>query len=116
MEEVTDIAELIHRGGIFKDVEGNTPEVIYEKVSKMIKLPEEMTAEQITAFLKLLKSRIAESAGKMMSAEIKREPTRFIARTIMIAVITAIIRLYKSAFVPVAFAKVSSKVTEKMRL
>ena len=76
----------------------------------------EMTAEEITALLKLLKMRIEASAGKIISAEMRSEPTRFIARTIMIAVMTAMSRLYKSAFAPVAFAKVSSKVTAKILL
>lgn len=53
----------------------------------------EMTAEHIVTLLKLLKILIAERAGKIISAEISREPTRFIAITIIIAVITAIIRL-----------------------
>ena len=42
-----DLAVLIHRGGIFFDVEGNTPEEIYSKISSMIKLPEGLTSEQI---------------------------------------------------------------------
>ena len=76
----------------------------------------EITAEEMTALLKLLKIRIEASAGKIISAEMRSEPTRFIARTIIIAVITAIKRLYKSALVPVAFAKVSSNVTAKILL
>ena len=46
-----DIAELIHRGGIFFDVEGSTPEEIYANISKKIKLPEDMTAEQVCSAL-----------------------------------------------------------------
>lgn len=42
-----DIAELIHRGGIVRDVEGETTEEIYEKVCKMIDLPYGMTFEQV---------------------------------------------------------------------
>lgn len=42
-----DLAVLIHRGGIFFDVEGNTPEEIYSKISSMIKMPEGLTSEQI---------------------------------------------------------------------
>ena len=51
------------------------------------------TAEQIVTVLKLLNTRIADNAGKMTSAEIRRDPTRFIASTIMIAMVTAIRRL-----------------------
>lgn len=53
----------------------------------------DVTAEQIITPLKLLKSRIADSGGKIISAEVSSEPTRFIANTIITAVITAIKRL-----------------------
>ena len=53
----------------------------------------DITAEKRMTDLKFLKSRMDESAGKMIRAEIKREPTRFIARTITMAIITAIKRL-----------------------
>ena len=53
----------------------------------------EIIAEQIVTDLKLLKILIALRAGKITRAEIKREPTRFIARTIIIAIIIAITRL-----------------------
>ena len=53
----------------------------------------DITAEKRMTDLKCLKSRMDESAGKMIRAEIKREPTRFMARTITMAIITAIKRL-----------------------
>ena len=53
----------------------------------------DMIAEQRMTALKLRNSRMAESAGKMISAEISKEPTKFIARTMIIAVMTAISRL-----------------------
>lgn len=74
------------------------------------------TAEHIVTLLKLLKSFIADSAGKITSADMSSEPTRFMASTIITAVITAMIRLYAPAFVPVAFAKFSSNVTVKILL
>lgn len=49
--------------------------------------------EHITTERKLLNILMAESAGKIISAEIKSEPTRFIARTTITAIIIAIIRL-----------------------
>ena len=73
-------------------------------------------AEHIVTDLKLLNTRMAESAGNMTSAEIKSEPTRFMARTIITAVVTAIIRLYSPALTPDALANVSSNVTEKILL
>lgn len=74
------------------------------------------TTEQTVTLRKLLNILIAESAGKITSAEINKEPTRFIANTIITAVITAINKLYKSDFIPVALAKFSSKVTAKILL
>lgn len=53
----------------------------------------DITAEKRMTDLKFLKSRMDERAGKMIRAEIKREPTRFMARTITMAIITAIRRL-----------------------
>ena len=70
-----------------------------------------MTAELIITEKKLLNILIAERAGKMMSAEIRSAPTRFIASTITTAVITAIRVLIALVFVPVADAKFSSNVT-----
>ena len=50
-------------------------------------------AVQTVTLRKLLNTRMAESAGKMISAEISSEPTRFIASTMMTAMTTAISRL-----------------------
>ena len=50
----------------------------------------EIIAEVITTPLKLLISRIADSAGKTIRAEISNEPTRFIPRTMITDVIMAI--------------------------
>ena len=71
----------------------------------------ERTAAQIVTARKLLKIRMAESAGKTTSAEIRSDPTRFMAMTMTTAVTTAIRRLYAPALVPVAREKSSSKVT-----
>jgi len=53
----------------------------------------EITAEQIITFLKLLNTLIADIAGNIISADVSSAPTRFIASTIIIAVIIATIRL-----------------------
>ena len=74
----------------------------------------EITAELIITDKKLLKSLIAERAGKIIRAEISNAPTRFMARTITTAVTTAIRMLYAFVFVPVAEAKFSSNVTAKI--
>ena len=74
----------------------------------------ESTAEHTITARKVLNKRIADSAGKIIRAEIKSDPTRFIASTITSAVISAIKRLYRFVLRPVACAKVSSKVTAKI--
>ena len=84
-----------------------------------MRIPPTAQTTEITAALritprKLRKMRMAESAGKTISAEVSREPTRFIASTIITAVITAIRKLYAPARMPVALAKVSSNVTAKI--
>ena len=53
----------------------------------------ENTAEQMVTLRKLLNTRIADNAGKMTNAEIKSEPTRFMASTMITAMITAMKRL-----------------------
>ena len=53
----------------------------------------ETTAEQRVTERKLLNTRIAERAGKITRAEIKSEPTRFIASTMITAIMIAITRL-----------------------
>jgi hypothetical protein len=73
-------------------------------------------AEQIVTALKLLNILIADNAGKITKAETNKEPTRFMASTTITATTTAIKRLYNFAFVPVACAKLSSKVTAKILL
>ena len=73
-------------------------------------------AEQIVTDLNDLKTRIALKAGKMIKADINNEPTRFIAKTMITAVIIAINKLYRLAFTPVALANDSSKVTAKILL
>ena len=65
----------------------------------------DMAAEQMTTFLKLQKILIAERAGNMISADINKEPTRFIASTMITAVIIAIKRLYREVFIPIVAAK-----------
>lgn len=76
----------------------------------------ERTAELITTALKLLYSRIVESAGNIIRADVRSDPTKFIARTIMTAIITAMTKLYKRTFTPIAFEKSSSKVRAKILL
>lgn len=52
-----------------------------------------ITAEDKITDKKLLKILMEETAGKIINADINKEPTSFIASTIIVAVITAIKRL-----------------------
>ena len=72
--------------------------------------------EIITTPRKLRIKRIAERAGNIMRAEISREPTSFIAITIITAVTVAIRILYAPVLTPTAVAKSSSKVTANIFL
>ena len=74
------------------------------------------TAENIVTLLKFFNMLIAESAGNITSADIRRDPTRFIAKTMITAIMMAIIRLYVSALVPADLEKSSSNVTAKILL
>ena len=65
----------------------------------------------IVTFLKLLNNCMDETAGKIMSAEISRVPTRFIARTIIVAMTAAMIIFISLVLIPPAKEKSSSKVT-----
>ncbi len=49
--------------------------------------------EQIVTLKNVLKIRIADNAGKIINAEISKDPTRFIARTMITAMMTAITKL-----------------------
>lgn len=50
-------------------------------------------AEHMVTALKLLNTRMADSAGKITNADISSDPTRFIASTMMTATTTAISKL-----------------------
>lgn len=70
----------------------------------------DMIAEHTITDRKFLNTRIDDSAGKITSAEMSSEPTRFIANTIIDAVMIAMTRLYRFVFKPVALENISSKV------
>jgi len=53
----------------------------------------DMTEDAMVTDRKLLCTLIAEIAGNITKADISREPTRFIANTIITAIRTAIMRL-----------------------
>ena len=53
----------------------------------------EIIAETMLTYLKLVNKRIALITGNINKADISKDPTRFIANTTTIAIITAISRL-----------------------
>lgn len=73
-ENKVDIAELIHRGGVFKDVEGTTPEEIYDTVSKMIDLPDGMTANQVYNALCTREKVLSTAVGNGIALPHARSP------------------------------------------
>jgi len=91
------------------------PRSIETRIPKTVHSIEKTTAHIVTA-LKLLNTRIAESAGKIIKADMSSAPTRFIARTMITAITIDRVRLYILTFTPVATAKSSSKVIAKILL
>ena len=98
---------MVEPTGVPANMDTNMPKV--EQIMENI-------TEQIITDLKLLNIRIADRAGNIIRAEVRSEPTKFIARTITSAVTMAIIILYCPALIPVAVAKLSSKVTANILL
>ena len=69
-----DLAQLIHRGGIFKNVEGNTPQEIYAKVSKMIDLPDGMTSDTVYNALCDREAVLSTAVGNGIALPHARDP------------------------------------------
>ena len=42
-----DIASLIHKGGVFMDISGDTPEMVYRQICDSMQLPSDITATTI---------------------------------------------------------------------
>lgn len=74
LENEVDITELIHRGGIFYDVEGDTPQEIYANFSKMIELPENMTPEFVYNALCTREAVLSTAVGNGIALPHARAP------------------------------------------
>ena len=74
MNDTTDIAKLIHRGGVFKGVEGKTPQEIYEKFSKLIDLPDGMSSEQVYNALCAREEVLSTAVGNGIALPHARSP------------------------------------------
>ena len=67
MEDEVNISELIHRGGIFRNVEGSNPKEVYAKVSKMIEILIQMMKNLMNYFLQNQKKAYQEHNKHMVS-------------------------------------------------
>lgn len=74
MENEVDVAKLIHRGGIYIDVEGSSPKEIYDNISKRIDLPEGVTAEQVANALYARESILSTAVGNGIALPHARTP------------------------------------------
>ena len=72
--EEVDLAKLIHRGGVFKNVEGNTPQEIYAKVCKMIDLPEGLTSDDVYNALCAREEVLSTAVGNGIALPHARSP------------------------------------------
>ena len=87
-----------------------------EAIMPIIKATTETIAEVMTTAPKLLQIRRAERAGNIIRLDISIAPIIRIPTTMVTAVKTAISEWKRVVFVPVAFAKESSKVIAKILL
>lgn len=74
MENEIDISKLIHRGGIFADVEATTPREVYEYISKRIDLPEGLTPEQLEEALYARETVLSTAVGNGIALPHARTP------------------------------------------
>lgn len=74
IDENVDIAQLIRKGGVLKNIEGKTPEEIYAKVCKMIDLPEEMTSDQVYSALCAREEVLSTAVGNGIALPHSRSP------------------------------------------
>lgn len=73
-ENEIDITQLIHNGGIYKNVEGETPKEIYENVSKLMDLPDGVTPEFLTTALCAREDVLSTAVGNGIALPHARSP------------------------------------------
>ena len=110
-EKISSAARLVTTidapGGISHTYEANIPAV---------KQTAETATDDITTPLKLRKRRIEVTDGNIIRAEMSIAPISFMPTTMVSAASSATSTLYAPARTPEARAKLSSKVTQKIRL
>ena len=47
LNDGVNLPAFIHRGGVYFDVEGSTPEEIYKNISSLVEMPDGLSAEQV---------------------------------------------------------------------
>lgn len=74
MGNAADIVKLLRKGGVFFNVEGNSPQEIYAKISKMIDLPDCMTSEQVYNALCAREEILSTAVGNGIALPHARSP------------------------------------------
>lgn len=69
-----NIVNLIHKGGIYIDVEGSNPKEIFDFISKRIQLPEGMTAEYVSNALASREQVLSTAVGNGIALPHARSP------------------------------------------
>lgn len=73
-DESVNLGELIHRGGIYTDIDGNTPAEIYENLCKKIPLPNGMTPEAVYNALRSREEILSTAVGNGIALPHGRAP------------------------------------------
>jgi nitrogen PTS system EIIA component len=74
MSSEFDIAQLIQKGGVYDNVEGETPEEVYKKISTVIPLPAGMTAEAVYDALSAREHVLSTAVGNGIALPHARAP------------------------------------------
>lgn len=74
MSSEFDIARLIHKGGVYDNVEGETPEDVYRNISTMIPLPSDTTAESVYDALTARERVLSTAVGNGIALPHARAP------------------------------------------
>jgi len=74
MSNGVNIADLIHRGGVYKDVEGSSPKEIYEKICKTMPLPDGLDSETLYKALCAREDVMSTAVGNGIAFPHSRNP------------------------------------------
>jgi PTS system nitrogen regulatory IIA component len=74
MDYDINLEELIHRGGVFYNVKGNTPEEIYKYMSTQIELPDDVDSEKLYSELCQRETLMSTAVGNGVALPHPRYP------------------------------------------